>query len=95
MNSEAYINIDDCVDNHIYEIRSRNLTYGVYSANDHSFTGVREKFGSRFLFDEFHWDTGPPFGTVKPVEIISELPADIKTKKDLFEFLDGFERPTT
>lgn len=45
----------------IYRIRSRNLLVGVFVGQDWNdefprFIGIREKFGSRFLFEEYGWD---------------------------------------
>jgi hypothetical protein len=41
--------------------------------------GLREKFGREYPFTEFHWDNGPPFGTVSPIEELDEvLPDEIE-----------------
>jgi hypothetical protein len=74
-----YIPVDECQDRRLYRIHSRNLNIvGVYNAEHQGFIGIREKFGSRYLFMEFHWDTGMPFGTVQPDESTPEiLPDDI------------------
>lgn len=61
------IPIDECVPRRLYKIRSRNLTMGVYDGNE-GFVGIREKFKHQYLFTEFHWDQGPPHGTVYLVE---------------------------
>jgi hypothetical protein len=66
--STDYIPKEKCVDRAFYRIRSRNLTYGVYSAETGGFIGLREKFGQIYLFEEYHWDNGPPYGTVTPQE---------------------------
>lgn len=42
----------DLVERHVYELVSRNLPYGVWAPDANSFIGVREKFGSRYLFGE-------------------------------------------
>lgn len=47
----------------IYRIHSRNLDVGVYDGNE-GFIGIREKFGATYLFTEYAWEQGPPFGTV-------------------------------
>jgi len=44
----------------------RNLSYGVYDGKE-GFIGIREKFGHEFLFTEYHFDQGPPFGTVHTI----------------------------
>lgn len=61
-----WIPVEDCKHGRIYAIKSRNLTYGVFARKSAGFTGIREKFGSLYLFEEYHWDNGPPFGTAKP-----------------------------
>jgi hypothetical protein len=63
-----YIAAGDCIDRHIYRIHSRNLKYGIYKEESGGFIGLREKFGSRFLFEEYHADTGGVYGTVCPKE---------------------------
>jgi hypothetical protein len=55
-----------CEDRRLYRISSRNFVYGVFSAETRGFVGIREKFGSEYLFTEYHFDTGAPFGTVIP-----------------------------
>jgi hypothetical protein len=90
------IPIKDCVVGRVYKIRCRNLSYGVYDG-DGGFIGIRTKFGSRFLFTEYHWDTGAPFGTVSNQEDTGiDIPEDINIKDrensaDLFKFLDSLQ----
>lgn len=48
----------------IYRIHSRNLTLSVYDGKG-GFIGIREKFGVLYLFTEYAWEQGPPYGTVK------------------------------
>lgn len=79
-----YIPLPACVDRRLYRIHSRNLVIGVYRADVHGFVGIRTKFGSRYLFTEYHWDTGEPFGTVKPIEDAGEsTPVEMSTEDDL------------
>lgn len=56
------IPLKDCIVGRIYEIQSRNLLLGVYNGNT-GFIGIREKFGSLYLFTEYHIE---PIGTVRP-----------------------------
>lgn len=58
------MNVEDCQNGHVYRIRSRNLSIGVYRSTDDSFVGIREKFGSRFLDREYATEC---FGTVKSI----------------------------
>lgn len=79
-----YIPIEDCVHRGYYKLMSRNLLSGVYDEDRKAFVGIREKWDSRFLDCEFHYDTGPPHGTAWPVEFLEEtLPAEIDTQEHL------------
>lgn len=55
--------LENCIPRRVYKLRSRNLSLGVYNGRS-GFIGIRTKFGDRFLFTEYHWDTGSPYGTV-------------------------------
>jgi len=69
---------EDCKERVLYRIHSRNLEFGVFDAQDGGFIGLREKFGETYIFKEFHYDNGAPFGTVRPEEALPEtLPAEI------------------
>ena len=68
------ISIEECRNGWLYRIYSRNLNLGIYRQDDCGFVGIRHKMGRRYLFAEFHWDTGEPFGTANPLEAICECP---------------------
>ena len=69
--TENYIPLEQCVPRHVYRIHSRNLAYGVFDGGNAGFIGhFAVSLTSIYLFTEMHWDTGAPFGTVKPVEIV-------------------------
>ena len=68
------IPLKECKDGYTYKIHSRNLTCGVFRVKDAGFIGIREKFGSTYLFTEFHRDTGAPYGTVSPKTEIEKCP---------------------
>ena len=82
-NVDGFIPLEECEHRAVYRIRSRNLSVTVFDKDQRGFTGVREKFGDKFLFTEYHWDTGPPFGTAKPVEKIDVLPDDMSIEESL------------
>jgi hypothetical protein len=90
------IPIEDCIFGRVYKIRCRNLSYGVYDG-DSGFIGIRTKFGSRYLFTEYHWDAGAPFGTVRKQEDTGiNVPNNINIKdhastEELFKFLDSLQ----
>lgn len=52
--SSQYLPIDQLEDGCIYLIHARNSYIGIWRASERGFTLVREKFGRRFLFTEFH-----------------------------------------
>ena len=83
--SSGMIPLDQCEDRAVYEIDSRNLVVGVFVKAKAGFIGIRTKFGSQYLFMEFHHDTGAPFGTVQPLKKSSEAPPEIP----LVVMLDG------
>jgi hypothetical protein len=49
-----------------YRVHARNFSIATW--NGEAFVGTRTKFGMTFEDTEFHWDDGPPHGTVKPYE---------------------------
>lgn len=91
MNKTDYIPFEECKHGFLYRIHSRNLRLGVYDEAKKGFVGIREKFGSRFLATEYHYDTGAPFGTARPKKLLKECPI-----KDLAEhhLVDDLESPT-
>ena len=68
-----YIKMDDLEHGRIYRLKSRNLTVGIWDENSKGFIGIREKFGSRYLFTEYHRDHDPYVGTAAPVEDLGRL----------------------
>ena len=84
-----YIRLDACLPGHVYKIMSRNLGHGVYDGLG-GFIGIREKFGDRYLFTEYHWDKGPPYGTVHPETDLGPLPDAIPVAETL-----GYVDPAT
>ncbi len=83
----AYLPLPDCKHGWLYEIMSRNLTLGVFRKDRKGFVGIREKLGHVYLFVEYHWDTGEPFGTVKPLRRVERCP--IKELDEFFRTEDG------
>lgn len=66
------IKLEDCKHGFLYKIDARNFSYGIFNKDDSGFIGVRHKFSAVYLFTEFHWDTGAPFGTVTPLVELEE-----------------------
>lgn len=77
------IPMEECIPRRIYWLNCRNLGLGVYDGEE-GFIGIRTKFGSRYLFTEYHWDQGPPYGTVRGQEDTGvDLPDNIPLKEHL------------
>lgn len=79
---QRHLSISACVCGHAYRLVSRNLTIGVFDGET-GFIGIREKMGSRYLFREYHWDQGAPYGTVRPLKDLGALPSGIAIAEDL------------
>lgn len=71
----AHIPLDQCQHGKLYHIKARNFRLGIYNEPKREFIGIRTKFGSRYLFGEYHWDQGPPHGTVKPIAKLEQAPS--------------------
>ncbi len=71
------IPLTECQHGGLYRINSRNLSLGVFNKEDNGFIGIREKFFCLYLFTEYHWDTGAPFGTVQPQELLEMYPHEV------------------
>lgn len=63
--STRYLPISEMEDGCLYLIHARNSHIGRWSAGERGFRILREKFGERFLFTEYHWDSNE-HGTAKP-----------------------------
>jgi len=75
------IRLEGCKPRYVYRIKSRNLVAGVYTGKDGGFIGIRYKFGKEYLFTEYHYDTGAPYGTVMPKAEVAELPKNIELRE--------------
>lgn len=60
-----FIPESDLIHRRLYRVRSRNLVIGAWDKDKRGFIGLREKFGSRFPFIEFHHDADPHVGTAQ------------------------------
>ena len=57
----------DLIVSRTYFCRARNFKYGTW--NGVSFDYTRTKWNKKFKDTEYHWDDGPPYGTVKPLKL--------------------------
>ena len=62
------IPFEKCEDGWLYHIDARNASIGIFRENEKGFNIARYKIGPPYLFMEYHWDTGAPHGTVKPIK---------------------------
>ena len=99
----TYIPIPECEHGRLYRLSSRNLRSGVYNSETRGFVGLREKFGTTCLFTEYHYDTGPPFGTAYPIEATGFLytgnlaevfieGSRVRLNRDLYEWIEQQEQ---
>lgn len=92
------IPLEGCKHSYLYKIFSRNLRLGVFNAQSKGFIGIRTKFGYRYLFTEYHYDFGAPFGTVNPKKELEECPyypyEEIENQPniELFKWLEQKEK---
>jgi hypothetical protein len=72
---KEYLSIDELKPYYLYKIRARNARYGIWvPLGSKGFLIRREDFGDYYIFVEEHWDEGPPFGTVRPLEELELTP---------------------
>ena len=67
---EEYVKKEDLKVGKRYEVDARNFSTAVWTG--YAFVGKRTKFGMVFDDEEFHWDDGPPHGTVKPIKELED-----------------------
>lgn len=70
-----------------YIIHARNGGAGIalYVDGHLGYRLHREKFGRHFLFIEWDWAQGPPFGTAIPLRLIDEPPPGYQPAEDPVE----------
>lgn len=71
-----YLKMEDLKQGYLYRVVCRNADFGIWDSEQKGFVIRRIKFGDIFLFTEYHWDTGAPFGTAKPIAEIEKAPFD-------------------
>lgn len=104
---EKYLALNDCRDGYLYHIAARNASVGIFWKKKDGFILLRHMLSHTYLFTEYHWDTGEPFGTVKPlseIELYGDIPEDFTdsiyekstdSQKEayhrMYKFLEKFE----
>lgn len=51
-----------------YYVKARHFRVALWSGTQ--FYGLRYKYGAYFVDGQYHYDDGPPFGTVKPYALL-------------------------
>ena len=101
-----YIKMDQLQPFGLYEIHARNATYGIWIPEYKGFAISRIKFGSNFVFVEYHWDC-EAFATAAPLKFIEQSPftaddlvykkgsVDLGKETEILEYLNKFESDRT
>ena len=80
------IPMSELKNNYLYEIDCRNQNRGVWIEAQQGFQIARKKFDSTFLFVEYDWETGPPFGTARAFKEIEKAPEN-QTDEERLNYL--------
>ena len=87
-NPDIGIKMEDCIEGRLYRFRARNFKSGIYDGKG-GFIGIREKFGNRYLFTEFHWDADSHLGTVFAIKDTGIDCPDIQNEKTIWVTLNN------
>ena len=74
---DSYLPMEEMERGGIYRIIARNFFVGVWDGES-GFIGIREKFGDRYLFTEYHRDYSDRIGTARPVEKVGQVPEGVQ-----------------
>lgn len=89
------IPMSDLKDGYLYEIDARNQSRGIWLEDEKGFEIARKKFERIYLFVEYDYETGAPFGTATPYTEIEKVPEDILLDADKrLKYLRTFNFPT-
>jgi hypothetical protein len=69
-----FIPMSECKDGYLYLIVAHHAHVGICRENGRVFMTNRDKFGRRYLFDEYHHDSDSVLGTVQPLREIEKAP---------------------
>lgn len=76
----------ELVDRRVYRIQSRNLSVGAWCESTGGFIGIREKFGSEYLFTEYFADGVSLVGTANPRKDLGiTVPDDVPMTERLLD----------
>ncbi len=102
LRSTDYLGIEQMQAGMAYSIWARQAFTGIWLPERQGFLITRYKIHPLpYLFVEFHWDTGEPFGTAKPLRPLEICPlplppwsaySDEEQNAPLFAWLDALEQ---
>ena len=72
--ADPRVEIEDCQEGVLYRVRCRNSNCGIWVQAEKGFKIARTKFDNDYLFVEYHWDYGGPFGSARGYEVLEVLP---------------------
>jgi len=97
-----YIPAEHCKDGYVYRMRARNGRIGIFKKHKEPdamgsctnvFTLSRFKGKNNYLFDEYHFDNGPPFGTVMPFNCLFKAP-NFESERETIDYLNKLTKET-
>jgi len=68
-----HLKINELKDGYLYSIDARNAGFGIWNSKKESFIISRFKFGTNFIFEEYHVDC-PAFATAMPLKELEKSP---------------------
>lgn len=77
-NISEYIKMENLRDGYLYRVVARNARYGIWIKEQSAFLICRVKLGPPYLFEEYHYDFHPNYGTAKPIEELEQAPFPIE-----------------
>lgn len=80
--SADYLPMDSLQAGMAYAIFARNAYVGIWIPEQSGFLISRYKVGpTPYLFVEYHWDTGEPHGTAKPLRLLEACPFPLPNRE--------------
>jgi hypothetical protein len=70
--------VAELVDGMAYRVVARNFFAAVWSERARGFIGIREKFGDEYLFVEYPYADGAPYGTTHAFEALGQVPDGVE-----------------
>jgi hypothetical protein len=88
---KPYIKLKDCKDGYTYRVEAHNGQVGIFCKESSWFELSKIKFGKNYIFEEFHYDVGAPFGSVLPIYEIEKAPI-FENDKVKLEYLNNLTK---